>query len=215
MRVRRRQLLQGVTFSVSEGVTAVIGVNGAGKTTLFRALAGLVASAGSITLDGKALSSGTARYAPQFAPEINSLSVNGLLGYLASLDGLRRLEAESRIEWAVDRCDLGDVRRTRVAALSGGEAKRLLIAQAILRDSPIVMLDEPTSGLDPVQKRCVGEVVKNLGGERIVLFSTHDMGEMREIATNFVALRNGSVVSLGRVAELAPSMLGEILGVDL
>jgi len=203
-----KPVVRGVTAGVDAGdFIVVVGPNGAGKTTLVRAIAGLVdVSGGSLrcfgrdpsTPDRRALAKELA-YLPQYYELAFPFVVEEvvLLGRYARQRGLglaspEDLEAAHR---AMEATDVTALARRRFDELSGGEARRVILAQALCQGARCLLLDEPTAGLDPAHARRVFELVRahcEAGGAAIVV--THDLD---------LALRHGRtmwLVSGGRLA---------------
>lgn len=198
-------------------MTAVIGPNGAGKTTLFKATAGLMAAdSGNIFLSDDAqrrpLTSDMVRFAPQFTPRTRTISVGEILEYLALLDGMPSDEAKSAVQRVLEQCDLTAASRSRLSGLSGGEAKRVAIAQSLLSSSPVLILDEPTSGLDPLQRKSIGSLIQGLNEQKYILFSTHNFEEVVGWATWYVFLNHESISASGSTIGLSVDDLEAILG---
>jgi ABC-2 type transport system ATP-binding protein len=94
------------------------------------------------------------------------------------------------------------VRRQSFETLSKGYKRRTGLAQAILHDPPILVLDEPTDGLDPNQKHEVRQLIRELGGERAVVLSTHILEEVEAVCTRAVIINRGEIKFDGTPAEL-------------
>jgi ABC-2 type transport system ATP-binding protein len=98
--------------------------------------------------------------------------------------------------------NLGGVRRQAFETLSKGYKRRTGLAQALLHDPGILILDEPTDGLDPNQKFEVRELIKELGGDRAIILSTHILEEVEAVCTRAVVINRGSIVFDGTPAEM-------------
>lgn len=204
--------LHEVGFSVDRGeIVGLLGPNGAGKTTLMRILTGyLRPTAGSVVLDGiDALESpleAKARlgYLPEFAPLYQDMMVYDYLVFVAQL---RMVEGyEERIRELVDMCGLREVMHKLFRELSRGYKQRVGLAHALLADPPILILDEPTSGLDPNQVGDIRRIVRELGRERTVIFSSHILSEVEAICDRVVIIHRGKLVAddrADRVKEVA------------
>lgn len=210
----RHVVLRSVTGDWGAGANAVIGRNGVGKSTLFRAVAGLErVRGGSIEVGNgsSALPDAWVRFAPQHCPGARLLTVHQLLTYLALLDGVRRSETDDRVASALHRVNLAGVGHVRSSSLSGGMAKRLGIAQALLVEPDVLLLDEPTSGLDPVQRLEIDSLIAELAQQCVVVFSTHDMDEVVSIASQFMVLSEGGVAQAGATASTSAAELVDLL----
>lgn len=204
----KKKVLTDLSFTVQEGVTALLGLNGAGKTTLMKTLAGIVPhKSGTIHLnpaqliDAKEVANRFG-FAPQFVPLVKSFTVFSFLEYLGMLDGLDRSESSTRTNEVIEICDLGEFRTVPLSELSGGTAKRLSIAQSILVPSQVLLLDEPTSGLDPIQSEDIGKLIKLLSEKQSVLFSTHNLVEVQNWAAHYLVLESGKIQATGKGHDL-------------
>ena len=214
-----RVALEGIDLRVEAGErVALLGPNGAGKSTLLSVLATL-----------HPLAAGTARVAgvdvardPYAArrrigvvfqgPSLDRrLSVEENLRLLGRLYGLAGAALEGGVADALGRVELGARRRDRVSTLSGGLARRLEIARALLARPALLLLDEPTAGLDPAARAEVWEAIEALPAA--VLFATHQ-GEEAERAHRALILDQGRVVAEGEPAALKASVGGDVLVVE-
>ena len=209
------RLLDAVSFDVEPGEwLAVIGPNGAGKTTLLRAMAGLVATTGSVEVDGVAV--GHSRrtlarriaYVPQtpLVPEGMDVREYTLLGRTAHLG---YLAMESRHDFEVvndvlDRLDLAAFADRPLTSLSGGERQRAVLARALVQEAPVLLLDEPTTALDLGHQQQVLELVDELRRERglAVVSAMHDLTLTAQFAERLVLLSGGRVAVAGTPDEV-------------
>ena len=189
-------------------VLGVLGPNGAGKTTTLRLVCGyLRPTSGSARVAGIDVAERPleARRAIGYLPETNPLypemRVNEYLEFRAALKG-RRKDRIAAAAQAIDRCGLGDVAEQVIGTLSKGFRQRVGIADAIVADPPVLVLDEPTGGLDPLQARDARALVRELAGERTILFSSHQLHEVEQVADRVVIFRGGAIVAAGATAEL-------------
>ena len=201
--------VQGIDLEVPAGqVLGFLGPNGAGKSTTMRMITGfLEPTAGSVTLDGIDLAADpiaakrTFGYLPEGAPAYPDMTVEEFLGFVAQARGYRGREAKDRVERAIQRVNLKGVRKQAFETLSKGYKRRTGLAQALLHDPGILVLDEPTDGLDPNQKHEVRELIKELGGDRAIVLSTHILEEVEAVCTRAVVITTGLLVFDGTPAE--------------
>ncbi|MGW3991862.1 ABC transporter ATP-binding protein [Amycolatopsis sp. NPDC004772] len=210
-----RYAVDGVSLGARPGeIVALLGPNGAGKSTLLKALSTAVApDRGRIEVFGHDVTAepvaARRRIGMVFQEQTldTDLPVERNLWFHARLFGLSRARARARIGEVLDRFGLADRRRDPVEELSGGLARRLEIARALLHSPGLLLLDEPTTGLDPEVRRAVwADLARLRDDERVtVLYATHYLAEA-ELADSVAILHNGRKVRSG-----APAVLKEEL----
>ncbi len=205
--------VNGISYTMHNGVYGLLGVNGAGKTTLMRMLCTLMKpDSGSITWNGVDIFKldGEYRkllgYLPQefgFYPEF---SVYDYLMYIASIKGLRPTTAKKRIETLLSQVGMSKARNKKMKKLSGGMKRRVGIAQAMLNDPKILILDEPTAGLDPNERIRFRNLISELSEDRMVLLSTHIVSDIEYIANEILLMKDGSLTLSGTAEEIIASI---------
>lgn len=191
-----------MSFTLTKGVTGLLGANGAGKTTLMRLLCGvLVPDSGTVSCDGMSVGTEEYRdilgYLPQefgFYPEFSG---KDFLLYMSSVKGLTKKDAVRKTKELIELVGLGDSAGKKVRTYSGGMKQRLGIAQALLNDPQILIMDEPTAGLDPQERIRFRELISGLGQERIVLLSTHIVSDLEHIANRVMIMKDGQLLWQG------------------
>lgn len=216
-RFKDKTAVEDVSLTITPGVWGLLGANGAGKTTLMRIVAGIMRpTGGQVRWDGTPIETLGARYRdvlgylPQefgFYPEF---TVEGYLEYMAALKGLPAREAGRRIDELLALVTLEQVRRKRIAKLSGGMKRRVGIAQALLNDPEILILDEPTSGLDPGERVRFRNLLSEFAHERIVLISTHIVSDVEYIASRNAVMKDGRLIAENTTEELVKQMAGRV-----
>jgi ABC-2 type transport system ATP-binding protein len=199
MRFGPHRALDGVSFDVARGeIAGVVGPNGAGKTTLLRILACyLPPTAGSACVAGLDVVADSLEvrritgYLPESAPLYTDLRVGEFLQFRARIKGLGSAERRKRIRHVTGRCDLAGLERARLDRLSRGEARRVLLADALLHNPEVLLLDEPTVGMDPDHARRLRELIAGLGGEHTVVLATCNEGETRGVCRRVLRLKAG------------------------
>ena len=191
-----------MSFTLTEGVTGLLGSNGAGKTTLMRLLCGiLVPTSGTVTCDGMDVSSEEYRdilgYLPQEFGYYPEFTGRDFLLYMAAVKGLPKSDALRKTEELIELVGLGPAARKKVRTYSGGMKQRLGIAQALLGDPQVLIMDEPTAGLDPQERIRFRELIAGLGKNRIVLLSTHIVSDLEHIADRLMIMKEGRLVWRG------------------
>ena len=180
--------LTDVDLVIPNGMYGLLGPNGAGKTTLMRILAGILRpTSGNIQVgeyDGNTERGRTAvkrilGYLPQDLGMYPDLSAREFLDYVGILKGMdQRKIRQQRVEELLELVSLSDVANRKLKTFSGGMKRRVGIAQALLNDPQLLIVDEPTSGLDPEERIRFRNLLSDLGGDRIVLLSTHIVEEI-------------------------------------
>jgi len=211
--------LDNVSLTAPAGqVTALLGVNGAGKSTLFNLVTNLYANrAGSIAICGHDLRRATRRALAQLGIVFqsraldNDLSVAQNFVYKGSLQGIGRRAALGRAEELLAQVGMGEVMRRKVATLSGGQARRVEIASALIHSPKLLLCDEPTVGLDVQARRDIVAHVHRLATEQGlgVLWATHLIDEMQP-DDPVVVLHRGRVLAEGTASEIAESKGGDL-----
>jgi ABC-2 type transport system ATP-binding protein len=134
-------------------------------------------------------------YLPELPPVYPDLDVTSYLDFCARIKGIKSGNRKSRIDRAIEKARLGEVRTKIIGRLSKGFRQRVGIAQAILADPPVLILDEPTSGLDPQQIIETRDLIKSLGGDHTVILSTHILPEVSMTCHRVVIISKGRVVA--------------------
>lgn len=202
--------VDGVTFNVEKGeVLGFLGPNGAGKSTTMRMVTGYYPpTAGEITVNGVDMLSDPAKarrslgYLPENAPLYPDMSVLGFLGFCAELRGLHGNARVKAIDRVLEMCFLEPVRHQSVDTLSKGYRHRTCFAQSIIHDPEVLILDEPTDGLDPNQKHEVRNLIKRMGQNKAIVFSTHILEEVEAACSRAIIIDHGKVVADGTPEEL-------------
>jgi len=198
-------VLQGVTFDVAEGgVTALLGRNGVGKTTTLRAIMGLVARRGGVTLAGDDVmrlpTHVIVRRGVGYVPEDRDIFAG-----LTVEENLRLAERGPELRYDLV-YDLFPELRERVAqragTLSGGQQQMLAIARALLNENRLLLVDEPTKGLAPFLVREVADVLERASEFSTILLVEQNLGVVKRIARDAVVLDQGTVVHRGDAQDL-------------
>ncbi|WP_439598262.1 ABC transporter ATP-binding protein [Falsiroseomonas sp.] len=210
------------------GLTALVGPNAAGKSTLLRAIAGLVPARGSIRFGGQELIGLAPRartrllaFMPQALPQDTGLTViEALLGAWRALPDGAALHDDSallqRAGQILDRLGLVELGMAPLQSLSGGQRQMVALAQAIIRDPPLLLLDEPTSALDLRRQFEVMALLRDLAREgRSVVVVLHDLALAARWADHLLVMHQGQAHADGAAeAVLTPAMLRQVYGVE-
>ena len=202
--------VDNISFSVQKGeVLGFLGPNGAGKSTSMRMITGyLPPSAGNVSVcgfdvvDEPLKSRRRIGYLPENAPIYSDMSVLGFLKFCAELRGLFGDAGNKAINRVVQLCFLQPVLHQSVDTLSKGYRHRTCLAQAIIHDPEVLILDEPTDGLDPNQKHEVRTLIRRMGRDKAIIFSTHILEEVEAACTRAIIIDQGKIVANGTPDEL-------------
>ncbi len=197
-----KPVLHQVTFEARESaIYVVLGPNGAGKTTLFRTIAGILEPySGSVLFDGDDLSkSKEARKRVNYLSHYNALPEE--MTVWRALDFYARLEG-GKADDAISLLGLEGLKDKKVSDLSQGQKKRVSIAKVFLQERDLYLMDEATSNLDPGVSKEIRDILLRLSKERIVLYSSHNLYEARDVGTNLLLVRDGTLAYNGRISDL-------------
>ena len=202
--------VNGVSFTVEKGeVLGFLGPNGAGKSTTMRMITGFIPpTAGEISVGGFDMlenplpAKRLIGYLPENAPSYTDMNVFGFLGFAAELRGLNGEAKKRAIDRVVELCFLEPVLHQSIETLSKGYRHRTCFAQAIIHDPEVLILDEPTDGLDPNQKHEVRTLIRKMGQEKAIIFSTHILEEVEAACSRAIIIDRGRIVANGTPDEL-------------
>lgn len=212
----KHEALHDITMTIPVGMFGLLGRNGAGKTTLMKILATLHrATDGKVSICGFDISEASeirniTGYLPQDFSMYGNMSVYEAMDYLGALSGLSKKERTERIPTLLERVNLQNNLKTKVKAMSGGMRRRLGIAQALLNNPKVLIVDEPTAGLDPEERVRFRNLLSEIAEDRIVLLSTHIVGDIEATCENIAILEEGHLKFQGTVEELLQLAEGKI-----
>ncbi len=202
--------VDNANFEVSAGeIVGFLGPNGAGKSTLLKMMSTyILPTSGTIEIadHDTRKQSLAARRAVGYLPEHNALyenmRVDRLLEFAGKAHGLSGAKLRDRHSWVSERCQLDEVLRKRVHECSKGFRQRIGVAAALIHDPKVLLLDEPTHGLDPLQVVAFRDLLREIQGERAILFSSHILSEVLEISTRLLVIQRGRLLLDSGVEEL-------------
>ena len=208
--------LSDATFEVRQGeVLGLLGPNGAGKTTTLKILTTyLHPTSGRVTIDGVDAAADPIAvrrrigYLPETAPLYTDMPTCDYLAFVGSARGLSGATLRSRRDAVVATCGLERVFYRPIAHLSKGFRQRVGLAQALIHDPDVLILDEPTSGLDPIQILGIRDLIRSLGREKTVLFSTHILQEIQAVSDRVMIINEGRIIASGTPTELERRAMG-------
>lgn len=217
------QALKKISFSVDRGqIVGFLGPNGAGKTTTMRILTCFMpASSGQVTIAGYDVFKQSREvrkrigYLPENIPLYTEMTVSKYLTYMAKIRDVPRQQIKNRLDIVIESCGLTERRNQIIGQLSRGFRQRVGLAQAMIHDPQVLILDEPTSGLDPRQIVEIRELIKTLGIERTILFSTHILSEASMTCERLLIISKGKItgdvfLSDGRAVSNQPFQIDDL-----
>lgn len=209
--------LKDFSLDLGPGVLGLLGPNGAGKSTLMRILATITRpTEGAVLWDGtdvvRAPNGLRAElgYLPQDFGVYPNLNAVEFLEYMAAVKGLDAKAARRRIEELLVLVNLTEARKRPLGGFSGGMRQRIGIAQALLNDPRLLIVDEPTVGLDPEERVRFRNLLSDLGGERIVILSTHIVSDVEATATGIALIDRGRLLAHAEPEELLRAVEGKV-----
>lgn len=207
------EVLDNIDLDVFPGeVFGYIGPNGAGKTTTLKCIVGLIQDyEGEISIDGdiaqKGLHLEKIGYMPQNPRFTSWRNVHRVLRIFGRLNGMAGPELEQRIDEVLELLGIEKYKTTSVSKLSGGTLQKLGMAQAILHKPSILVLDEPMSSLDPESRKLMKNIIRDLRNNGVtVIFSSHILSDVQDIADRVGIIQNGSIIFVGYMSEIKKEM---------
>ncbi|SDR69488.1 protein involved in gliding motility GldA [Polaribacter sp. KT25b] len=208
-----QKALNEVSFSADKGsIIGFLGPNGAGKSTMMKILTGFIKpSSGEVFIDDidvlkKPLEAQKViGYLPEHNPLYTDMYVREYLQFQASIFKISSaidLTEKEQIETCIEKVGLTSEAHKKINQLSKGYQQRVGLAATILHNPKVLILDEPTTGLDPNQLVEIRELIKELGKEKTVLFSTHIMQEVEAVCDRVIIIKKGEVLIDKKLSEL-------------
>jgi ABC-2 type transport system ATP-binding protein len=196
-----QKAVNNISFSINKGeIVGFLGPNGAGKSTTMKIITGYIeADAGGASVCGETVHPGMLNtkkkigYLPEANPLYFDMYVREYLEFVAGVHGINN--KKQKIEAAIETVKLKLEANKKIGQLSKGYKQRVGIAAALIHDPEVLILDEPTSGLDPNQIIEIREVIKNLGKDKTVLFSSHILQEVAAMCDRVIIINRGNIVA--------------------
>src|SRR4051812_16715007 len=205
-----KRAVDGISFTVGRGeVLGFLGPNGAGKSTTMRMITGFMPpNSGKVTVGGYDVAESPIEakrligYLPENAASYPDMTVEGFLKFATELRGLSGKARKLAVHRVIELCFLDSVLHQSIDTLSKGYKHRTCLAQALIHDPQVLIMDEPTDGLDPNQKHEVRNLIRELGANKAIIFSTHILEEVDAACTRAIIIDRGRIVANGTPAEL-------------
>ncbi len=210
--------IDNLNLEIGTGMFGLLGPNGAGKSSLMRTIATLQSpDSGSITFGDIDVLEDTMSlrkilgYLPQFFGVYPKMSAEELLDYFATLKGIgSKSDREKLVREVLEITNLYDVRKKYVAGYSGGMKQRFGIAQLLLNSPKLIIVDEPTAGLDPAERHRFLNVLREVGTNCTVIFSTHIVEDVKELCNEMAILNGGRILKHTTPIKATAEIKGQI-----
>lgn len=208
--------LDNISREINSGeITGILGPNGAGKTTLLKTITCyMYPTDGELTVDDLDIYSDSLEirnligYLPEHAPLYTEMSVFDYLSFICDIRKIPKQQIKEKIKKVANTCGLNNHMFKTIDTLSKGYRQRVGLAQAIIHDPKILILDEPTTGLDPNQIVEIRKLIKELGKEKTVIFSTHILQEVQALCDRVIILNKGNIVADGTAESITEAVQG-------
>ena len=210
--------LDGVNLEIGVGMFGLLGPNGAGKSSLMRTIATIQSpDAGEVFFnDINVLKDNISLrkilgYLPQTFGVYSKMTADSLLNYFAVLKGVsNKKERVELIKKLLEITNLEDARWKNVSGFSGGMKQRFGIAQLLINNPKLIIVDEPTAGLDPAERQRFLNVLREVGSNSTVIFSTHIVEDVKELCNNMAIMNNGRILKQIKPEDSTKELGGKI-----
>ena len=210
-----QKAVNNVSFEARKGeVLGFLGPNGAGKTTTMKVITCFIPQTkGKVNVCGFDVEKDTIEvrkrigYLPEHNPVYKDMYVKEYLSFVAGLHKVKNVK--KRVAEMIEMTGLEREQRKLIGTLSKGYRQRVGLAQAMLHDPEVLILDEPTSGLDPNQLAEIRSLIKQLGKEKTLIFSTHIMQEVQALCDRVLIINKGKIVANDEISRLQARVKGE------
>jgi len=202
--------INDLSFTIEKGsIYGFLGPNGAGKSTTMNIITGcLGATEGEVLIDGHSIldepkaAKKLIGYLPEQPPVYPDMTVLEYLSFVCDAKGVKAGEKRMRIDEAMEKTGIAEVKKRLIKNLSKGFKQRVGIAQALIGDPEIIILDEPTVGLDPTQMIEIRSLIKELGTRHTVILSSHILSEVQAICDTIMIIAHGNLVACDKSDNL-------------
>ncbi|MEP0813642.1 MAG: ATP-binding cassette domain-containing protein [bacterium] len=211
--------VDGITFKVGDGeIVGFLGPNGAGKTTTMKVITCFHSpTGGRVKVNGYDVEGDPVAvrksigYLPENNPLYHDMGVLDYLSFIAGIRGIDPSKRKARLDEIVEVTSLGSMAHKDIGQLSRGFRQRVGLAQALIHDPPVLILDEPTSGLDPIQIQEIRTLIRNIGRQKTVIFSTHILPEAQSVSDRILIISDGKLAGEGTPEELSAMAAGDAI----
>ncbi|MDQ2086703.1 ATP-binding cassette domain-containing protein [Herbivorax sp. ANBcel31] len=206
--------VKNLNFTVEKGeILGFLGPNGAGKTTTMNMITGYLPSTeGTVKVCGYDIGEKPAEvkkhigYLPEIPPVYTDLTVKEYLNFVSDLKKVSKSKRSSQMSDIMETVKITDVQNRLVGNLSKGYRQRVGLAQALVGNPEVLILDEPTVGLDPNQIIEIRKLIKNLGKEHTIIFSSHILQEVSAVCERVVIINKGEIAAIDTPDKLSENL---------
>ncbi|MDX2246370.1 MAG: ABC transporter ATP-binding protein [Bacteroidia bacterium] len=220
--LNHQKILRDISLVFQPGIHYIVGLNGSGKTTLLHSLAGLLSYSGTILMDGTDISristQGRARtvaFVQQrldipFRIPVYEFLLTGRFPYLNWL-GTYSAEDRQTVEESLQLLSLEPFRQRHLHEISGGELQKVLIARALIQQTPVLLLDEPAQSLDPRNKEFLFPFLKELSQKgKTIICTTHDLEPLEDESVFVTGIKSGQIVFSGKGGNIRSQLMRDV-----
>jgi ABC-2 type transport system ATP-binding protein len=206
--------VNNINFTVEKGeILGFLGPNGAGKTTTMNMITGyLPSTSGTVKVAGYDIGEQPAEvkkrigYLPEIPPVYTDMTVKEYLYFVSDLKKVPRSKRAGQISDIMEKIQIDHVKNRLVGNLSKGYRQRVGLAQALVGSPEVLILDEPTVGLDPNQIIEIRRLIKELGKEHTIIFSSHILQEVSAVCERVVIINKGEIVAIDTPDNLSRNL---------
>lgn len=215
----QQKAIDSLSFSVGSGeILGFLGPNGAGKSTTMKILTGFIpASEGEAEVAGYDVSTDPLEvrkrvgYLPEHNPLYLDMYVHEFLEFSARMYKISKTDRKAKIAEVIERTGLGREQHKQIGMLSKGYRQRVGLSQALIHDPEVLILDEPTTGLDPNQIIDIRSLIREVGKDKTVIFSSHILSEVEAISDRVIIINRGKMVANADLSQLQEASAEETL----
>ena len=210
------EAVKSISFEVNAGeIVGFLGENGAGKSTTLKIISGYLSqTSGSVLIDNmnsKHRSNKIKKmigYLPELNPLYTDMRVYDYLKFIAGTYNIKNIEFNTSLDRVIEQCGLSGVVHKRIEECSKGYKQRTGLASALIHDPKILLLDEPVSGLDPNQRIEIRKLIQELGKDKAVMVSSHNLDQIKATVDRMIIIDNGEIVANGTSDQLMENSKG-------
>ena len=210
------EAVKSISFEVNSGeIVGFLGENGAGKSTTLKIISGYLSqTSGSVLIDNMNSKNRSNQikkmigYLPELNPLYTDMRVYDYLKFIAGTYNINNIEFNTSLDRVIEQCGLSGVVHKRIEECSKGYKQRTGLASVLIHDPKILLLDEPVSGLDPNQRIEIRKLIQELGKDKAVMISSHNLDQIKATVDRMIIIDNGEIVANGTSDQLMADSKG-------